>query len=528
VLVVVAGAYFVFFPPEDPAVMQWRETLTFANSFDMVTIDPMGNLATTGLHTVRNCYEGLVKYEGSTASIVPSLATDWEISPDGLQYTFTLREDVKFHDGTPFNATAVKTSFERRLAITKGFYTFFTPIESVDVVDEFTARINLKHKFGPLLAVLGGVYGRIIITPTALEEHATPSDPWAESWFDEHTAGTGPYMMTEWIHEQSFTHSHFPDYWRGWEGDHIKTIIHEIVREATSQKLLLEQGDIDMIEFALIDDLAALNATEGITATVFKQFAIKTFFVWMYQDREPFDDPLVREAVGLAVDYETIWNDIQQNTVIPARGPLPPSYAEFNDDIPVPQQDLEAAKDLIRQAGHDPDEIWTTVEYIWVVGLDDWRQMGEVLQDNLRRIGIQVEIREITGAVWSNVKDDPELMPELFPHWTVAWYGNADGHLYTLYHTSSIPPAGSNMGRMRIAQVDALLDEARSETDQSRRTQLYRQVQDIVWENNPAVFVMNFGEMWVRHDYIQGHIFNPYYSRTYEYYDLYKVGPPPS
>ncbi len=160
-------------------------TLIVLTPADTQTLDPAVNYDFSGGFFLINCYEGLVKAEGSTeAKIVPALAESWEISPDGLTYTFKIRDGVKFHDGTPVNAEAVKFSFERLLSVGMGAVGNFTSIDKIEVADEMTVKFILKDPFSSFLLALTSMWGPVVVSPTAVKANEKEGDQ-GQAWLAE-------------------------------------------------------------------------------------------------------------------------------------------------------------------------------------------------------------------------------------------------------------------------------------------------------------------------------------------------------
>ena len=175
---------------------------------------------------MQNTYDRLVAYKGSSTELVPSLATSWEISKDGKVYTFRLRHGVKFHDGTEFTAKDVKFSLDRMIKINKGpawIYTQDMDLNSVKVVDDYTVQITLTHPYAAFLYTIAYV-GASIMNSTLVMKHEVNGDL-GQAWLQDHDAGSGPYIMTQWVPNVQVVLKKFGDYWHGWTGKHVSTVI---------------------------------------------------------------------------------------------------------------------------------------------------------------------------------------------------------------------------------------------------------------------------------------------------------------
>jgi len=205
----------------EPAKSELANTLVAAHSEYAFTFDP--TFCSWG-DVCRIClvaYEPLVKYDPATKEIIPGLAKEWEISSDGLTYTFILNEGVKFHDGTDLTASDVKFTVERLLGIDDGCARYVYPVESMEVVDDYTIAMTLD---APNAAFLQSMVVIFIISEDGVKANEVDGD-WAQAYLMENDLGSGPYMLTSSIPEQQAVFEKFEDYWKGWDGNHLDGII---------------------------------------------------------------------------------------------------------------------------------------------------------------------------------------------------------------------------------------------------------------------------------------------------------------
>jgi len=186
---------------------------------NIATFDPAEAFVWYAMMQVRNCYEGLLQYDLRDFSIKPLLAESWEV--DENEGTFKLRKGVKFHDGTEFDAEAVKFNCKRVMAANKNPAACLKDIKDVKVLDKYTVRFETTRNWAFLLDTFASSTIFLIVSPTAVKEHATEDDPWAFKWFHDHTSGTGPYILKEWISNQHTNMVRFAGYWKGWSGIRI-------------------------------------------------------------------------------------------------------------------------------------------------------------------------------------------------------------------------------------------------------------------------------------------------------------------
>ncbi len=295
-------------------------------------------------------YDTLVCRDPERGIFVPGLAEDWTISADGLHYTFSLRHDVTFHDGTPFNAEAV----EANIAYTTNpdHHSFkaalmLGPFEKVEVIDEFTIAIHLKEPFAPLLDSLSQVYLGMA-SPQALAK-------WGPTEYQFHQVGTGPYKFVEYIPNDHLTLARNPDY--AWAPSiynqaqaSIDTIVFRFYEDPATRALALESGEIDIIgevpphDAQRLSEQARFNLYPVPIPGQPSQFFFNT-------RQEPTSDLRVRQALSLAVDKTKIVSTVFGDQSPVAGGPLSATTFGYSDQYPYPTYDIEGAIELLIQAG---------------------------------------------------------------------------------------------------------------------------------------------------------------------------------
>ncbi|MGD1969806.1 MAG: ABC transporter substrate-binding protein, partial [Desulfobacterales bacterium] len=234
-----------------------KDTLVLAAYADIKDWDPSVAFSLEVVMLV-SVYEPLVWYNppGSKEQLRPALATSWETSEDGLTWTFHLRKGVKFHDGEPFNADAVKYSIDRTMKMKKGAYYIWSPVKEINAVDENTVQFLLKEP-APIDLIASSQYGAYIFSPKAAEK--------GTDWFMQgNAAGTGPYTVESWEKSQQVVLKKFDDYWGGWDGNHFDRVVLKIVLEKSTQVQMIKSGEADFASLAPVDSLPGLRKTEGV------------------------------------------------------------------------------------------------------------------------------------------------------------------------------------------------------------------------------------------------------------------------
>ena len=282
------------------------DVLKVAHTANITTWDPVTSFSTEAQY-IANMYEPLIwaTPAGAAEEYVPGLADSWSTSEDGLTWTFNLAQGVTFHDGEPFNAEAAKASIDAsRERGGAGF--IWGPVESVDVVDEYTIDVNLSSP-AALDLIASSTYAAWMVSPKALEAAAAAlaEDPDSD-WFGDQgmSFGTGPYMLESYVPDTEVVLTQFPDYRLGWDdANHYEKVLFTITPEAIDQQQALEGGQVDIANRVPPENKDAIAASPDIT--VYVDPSLFTYVGLLNTQRAPLDNTLVRQALALATPYRT-------------------------------------------------------------------------------------------------------------------------------------------------------------------------------------------------------------------------------
>ncbi len=461
------------------------------------SLDPAAVTAVNDFRILVNVYEGLTRYKSGTLEVEPSLATDWSISEDGTEYTFSLREGVTFHDGTPFNADAVKFNFDRMLDETHPYHDtgpfplsfFFGSVESTEVVDDMTVKFTLSEPYAPFLSNLAYPTG-LIVSPAAVEAH--------EEEFGRNPVGTGPFRFVEWRSNEAVVVERNDDYWGDAAG--TEAVVFRPITDANTRVAEMLAGGIDlMVEVPP----TSLGQFEGDGFEVSEQAGPHVWFLILNAKEGPFADKRVRQAANYAIDKEAIVNDVLEGTATVAAGPTPPAFAwAYNDALDPYPHDPEKARALIAEAGAEGAELTFYVTE-GGSGMLDPVPMGTAIQADLEAVGFDVTIETyewntFLGEVNPGLEGKADMAE-------MAWMTNDPDTLpYLALRSEAWPDKGGfNSGYYANEKVDELLNAARTATDQDERARLYREMQAIVQEDAPWVFVANWKQNAVTSDRVE-------------------------
>jgi len=460
--------------PASDTVGGAKNSLIFSTSADATTLDPHNTTDSQSDQVILMLYNRLIKFDDEMR-IVPDLAESWSLGEDSLTWTFHLRKGVRFHDGRPLDARAVRENFERVLDPEQNHkrLSLFEAIDRVEEIDDHTVRIVTKYPFGAFEPTLAHV-SAAIVSPAVAEKYGKEFGSSAEA-----TSGTGPYRVVRWKKDLEIVLERNDDYW-GTKG-RIERILYRPIPEASSRVIALESGDVDAISHIPSADLGRLEHRSGVT--LIKKVSNGAQQFRFHCKRKPFDDPRVRRAVSYAVDRPAIIQNLVPDLALPSTGPLTRIMRGRADLGPFPY-DPEKATKLLAEAGYSKGfktTITTTPRYNLGV------EIAEVVAAQLKKVGIEAGIEVLEwGTIrqyWSGLK--PEDCPlEIFIMGAGASSGDADWGLRPIFMTH--PTNENNYGFYSNKEFDDLVLKAMRETDSEKRNQLYRRAQEIVYFEDPG------------------------------------------
>ena len=482
-----------------------KDTLVYGRGGDSASLDPISTTEGETYRVTENIFETLVTYGEQDTTINPGLAEKWEVSDDGLTYTFNLRQGVKFHDGTDFNAEAVVFNFNRWMNGNADMFPYYTMfggykndeghvIQEVKAVDEYTVQFVLKRQQAPFLKNLAmKPFG--IASPAAVEKYGEQ--------FRNNPVGTGPFKFVEWKQNDSITLEKNPDYWQ--EGlPKLSKVIYRVIPENTARLNALVNGEIDIMDGLNNSDEATVLANDQLQ--VLERPSNNVGYIGMTVTRKPFDNKLVRQAINHAIDKQAIIDAFYGGKAEPAINPLPPSLEGYNDQIKDYEYDLEKAKALLAEAGYaDGFEIDLWAMPVARPYMPEAQKVAEVIQESLSQIGITANIQSVEWATYLEKAANGE-----FDMFMLGWTGDngdADNFLYTLLDKDSI--GSNNHSHYSNDELHDILIEAQTETDQAKRNELYMKAQEIIKEDAPWVPLVHSVPLLAAHKDVINYVPHP-------------------
>ena len=450
------------------------------------SLDPATVTAVNDFRILMNMYDGLVRYKDGTLEVEPALAKSWTISDDGKTYTFSLRTGISFHDGSKFDANAVKFNFDRMLDKNHPYHNtgpfplsfFFSAIENVEVVSDNSVRFTLSAPYAPFLSNLAYPTG-LIASPEAIKNNGSD--------FGRNPVGTGAFKFNSWKANEAVIVDRNDNYWDGKSG--LKTIVFRPITDGNTRVAEMLSGGIDMmVEVPPI----SLSKFQGNDFSIAEQAGPHVWFLILNAKEGPFSNKKVRQAANYAINKEAIVKDVLEGTAAIAAGPTPPAFAwAYNNNLQPYPYNPEKAKALLNEANLSDKKLTFYVTQ-GGSGMLDPVAMGTAIQADLEAVGFDVEIKTFEwNAFLGEVNPGLEGKADMAE---MAWMTNDPDTLpYLALRTGAWPDKGGfNSGYYSNPKVDQLLEAARSSTDQSERAKLYQEMQTIVQEDAPWVFVANW------------------------------------
>lgn len=484
-------------------------SLVFGRGGDSVSLDPAAATDGESFNVTAHIYNTLVTFKPGTTDIVPDLAKSWDVSKDGLTYTFKLQEGVKFHDGETLDAEAVVFSFMRQKDTKHPAYAYSGPyvnfaslgfpdlIKSIEAVDKATVKFTLAQPNATFLASLG-IPSFAIVSPKAVLEKKKD--------FRRNPVGSGPFVFQKWKEKEAIILKANPAYWG--PKPHLESVVFRSIPDNTSRMMELMAQKIHVMDNPSPSDLETIQKRLGTGVSFVKQPGFNVSYLSMNNLKKPFDNVKVRQAISHAVNKEAIVKAVFRNYGKVAKTPMPPTLWGYNDNVEDYSYDLKKAKDLLTEAGY-PNGFETT---LWAMPVSrpympDGRKVAEAIQGDLAKIGVKAKIMSYDwGTYLDKVQAGEHDMALL--GWT-GDIGDPDNFLYVLMDKDNTTKPAQNISFYRSDELHEVLIAARKASDQNTRAELYKKAQIIIHKDAPLVPIAHSIEVVPTLSKIQGFTMDP-------------------
>ena len=486
-------------PPADTSFV-------YANPFSFFDVDPSSSFSSENI-LLQNVYETLTVYNapGSADLLSPGLATSWESNDDSTFWTFNLRDDVTFHDGTAMTADDVIASINRTQTLDLGPAFIFLSIIEMNAPDPQTIEFTLEFP-APLDLVMSSNYGAYVMSAEA----AATTDA---EWFNAgNSGGTGPYKITSYDPTGSTMLTQHTEYWDGWDDNQITDVEFRLIEDPVLAEQLVRAGDVDYTYNLPFDSYNALDGTDGVN--VVRGVSMTNVFGLLNHERLSAE---LREALVLSFPYNDIADALYGGEGNRAEGIVPKSVWGAASGLKLPDTDLARAGELVAAAGASGSQL----VYSYDAGTVEQQQIGEVWKANLSTIGIDLVLEPLTfDARLEIAQSDPANAQDIFTMFWFPTYVTPFDFMFSLFATEEEP--FFNLGYYSNFDFDDLIftGDAITATDLDGAIAAYGEAQQILIDDNAAVFMLDVPDVSVMADDVDGYVQNPAYSNVVRFYEL--------
>ncbi|MFN8526333.1 MAG: ABC transporter substrate-binding protein [Chloroflexota bacterium] len=474
-----------------PAARTPNGDLKIGLAAKLTTLDPHGAQSVDReTHTaMQHVLETLVKRDPKTGNIVPNLATGWT-NPEPTITVFTLRQGVKFHDGSALSSADVKATIERVVAQKGPVAPLWAQVDTIETPDPQTVRIKTKVPVGTLVA-------NTVLLPIGPAAGMNADGFWSKP------IGTGPFKFSSWRADADLKLEANAEYWAGPPA--AKTLTFKYIPEVAARVTAIETGELDFTYRLPPDQVPALEKNAELKIESIPSYDY--YFIWFNSSREPFTDKRVRQAMVHAIDVDTIVKDLLKGIGQRATAPIPPTVFGHAAQTPY-AYDVAKAKQLLAEAGK-PGGFETDVIWYSGAGPQD-REIGQALVSYWNAIGVKVKILEQERAQWLDNLIKLNWNMDLQTNSVTT--GDADFTLGRLYHSRA------NRNGYKNPELDKILDDAAQAVDQNKRKELYAQANKIIWEEAAGIFPFDLLSNFAYRKSVTGFVPSP--SSIYSFYDV--------
>ena len=482
-----------------------RTVLIYGRGADADFLDPIRTSNGETAKVLVNIFDTLITFDDKTLDLVPSIATKWEVSDDGLVYTFQLRDDVKFHDDTPLDADAVVYTFRR--LINKDdtgripYAADFAMIKDIHATGKHAVQFTLNQPSAVFFSNLA-MFAVGIVSPTAMERLGKK--------FEEQPVGSGPFKFDRWKLKEKLQLVANEKYWNGPPG--VDVLIFKPSKETSVLRMELERGRVHIVDNLPPSDLTSLANVPGIK--IQEQQGANVAYITLNTVKPPTDNAKLRRAIAHAIDKQQLIKICYDGQAEVAINPVPPTVPSWHKDAPVAKYDLDEAKRLMQEFRTETGAADTIDLDLMVMKqqrpyMQKPAETAQFIKESLKKIGINANIttRPNSDHFDGLGKGDHHLG-------LIGWSADtfdADNFLYTFLHPDNISDqGGNNKSRYNNPAVTKLLEDARRESkDQARRYDMYRQVQDHVARDVPIIPLAHTKVRIAQRDNVDGYYLHP-------------------
>ncbi len=493
-----------------PAIAQ-RNVVTMNMVQIVGTIDPAKINDYTEYMAAVNLYDGLVTVD-ATGQIAPQLAESWDVSADSTVFTFTLRDDAVFSDGSPVTADDVVFSVERLLRLNQGPSYLFGDVlgdDAVAAVDDRTVRFTLNKTFSPFLATVPSI---MIVNAETVQANEGGDD--GQTFLASNVAGAGPYVLESWERGSRMVIKANENYYQGWTEEAVDEVRMLVTNDEATVRSLAASGELTMTsQYQASETYEALEEMDRFR--VVAEDTAVAFYYKINTQVAPTDDVHIRRAIACATDYETI-----REVILPGgelKTPLAPLFADFHwDEAPTPVYDLDCAREEIaksRYAGQGP----IPIVHAYVAGTAFEEEIALLFQATMESLGFDVTLQPEPWNRLTELASDVATTPNVNQVFFGPTYPSPDSMFFTQYH-SDAAGTWASMEWVLSDEVDGLIEAARQTADPGSQAEIYVQLQQKLVDLQPDVFLLTQKVRHAMDNCLDGFAAVPMQSFEYDFY----------
>ncbi|MCA2961443.1 MAG: ABC transporter substrate-binding protein [Silvanigrellales bacterium] len=513
---VLAGTNATFIPSVAFGAETPREggVLIYGRGGDSVSLDPAKETDGESLNVCDNIFDTLVQFKLGTTEIEPGLAESWSVTPDGTSYTFKLRPNVKFHDGTPLDADAVIFSLMRQHDAKHEAYGYAkawnywndmgmnTLVKAMTKVDANTVKIELARPEAPFLANMAMQFASIV-SPTAVRKFKED--------FAKNPVGTGPFKFVSWTKGERIVLDANKEFWG--QKPKLARVIFRSIPDSSARLNAFLAKEIHMMNQPTPDQVATIKQRRP-DASVMDAPGMNVAYLAFNVQKKPFDNAKVRQALNTAVNKDAIIKGIYSGMGMAAVNPIPPSLWGYNTSVKQYAYSIERSKQLLKEAGF-PNGFKTTLYYMPVSRpyMPDGKKVAEAIQADLKKIGVEVSLSTYEwGTYLDKTKNGEHEMALL------GWSGDngdPDNFLHVLLSGENTKPPAANIAFYNNTRVTDILRQAKTVSEQSKRASLYQEAQTIIHKDAPWIPIAHSRVAMPMDKRVNGYVMTPNETRRF-------------
>ena len=480
------------------------QMLVFSGGQPVPVLDPHVRYDWSTRMIQQAVYDGLAKYVGNPAKIVPWLAERWDTSADGLTWTFHLAANAKFHNGDPVDAEAVRFSFERALKLNKGVaWMLKGHLEPTGIVavDPQTVRMTLTQPYGAFLSFIPLWF---IVNPKQVMA-AQIGEDYGQKFLTDGDAGSGPFRIKRWDGQAVMALDAVADYWKGWPmpaGDRPAGVIYRVIREPAPRKAALQRGEVDMVTEMTPDDYDQMAKMPNIVVT--DDTGMTPFTIQMNTQKGPTADVNFRKALAYAFDYDALLQ-IENGAAKLLDSPFPNAMTGHVAVADMPRKNLDRAREYLAKTKWPKGGM--ELDYTYVAGLEVERRIGLALLESLQPLDIKVNVVAQPWPTLVGRGAKPETASDLVAVYVTPVSPDAD--VIAAQYSSTAAGQFWAMHQLSDPQLDKMIADARAEIDQAKRMTMYAAIQHRIVDLQPCIFGMQEDRKWAMRQYVHGFEYCP-------------------